>query len=369
VKFNENTGKFEEKQRPLYNFDNKMGCGQSKNQIGVAVQNDKTPRTPVKHRPNSKTIRVKQASELTDTNTVVENETPTKNNNSKKPKKLLSKRGTVGAWTGSQDSLGGGEVEDNGRGGSATSKFSQHSADSGFDGEDTFMQQIISEESDPNKVREIEQAWESPRDLDLGIVGKAVQQRSSAKDKERLEEQRILASLREEGLISRTVGKSGGGVCFEVVTDSSRLPPIQAPARLEKLEKRKKKKKKVTEADIVAKLEKAEARRKELEQERLAKIQQVSNKSDVQNALDSFAEAQKQKEVSVKSKEEIAAENREKRLREQQEKLRKKKEHAERVRQRKSLVPLDDPQQQQEEEAMRQKRISEDTPVGASVEA
>ena len=49
---------------------------------------------------------------------------------------------------------------------------------------------------------------------------------------------------------------------FKVVTDSSRLPPIQAPARLEKLEKRKKKKKKVTEADIVAKLEKAEARRK-----------------------------------------------------------------------------------------------------------
>ena len=51
---------------------------------------------------------------------------------------------------------------------------------------------------------------------DLGVVGKAVTQRSSAKDKERLQEQRILASLRDEGLISRQVGKASGGVCFEV---------------------------------------------------------------------------------------------------------------------------------------------------------
>ena len=49
---------------------------------------------------------------------------------------------------------------------------------------------------------------------------------------------------------------------------------------------------------------------KELEQERLEKIQQVTNKSDVKNALDSFAEMQKKKEEVVKTKEEIAAENR-----------------------------------------------------------
>ena len=61
--------------------------------------------------------------------------------------------------------------------------------------------------------------------------------------------------------------------------------------------------------------------------------------------------------------------NREKQLREKQEKLRRKKEHAEKVRQRKSLVPLDELAQQEAEQIAKPKRISEDTPVGASIEA
>ena len=67
------------------------------------------------------------------------------------------------------------------------------------------------------------------------------------------------------------------------------------------------------------------------------KIAQVTNKSDINNALDTFAQLQKDKEIEVKTKEEIAAENREKRLQELREKQRAKKEHAERVRQRKLL--------------------------------
>ena len=66
----------------------------------------------------------------------------------------------------------------------------------------------------------------------------------------------------------------------------------------------------------------------------------MTNKSDVQNALDAFATMQQSKEEQVKSKEEIAALNREKRLREMRDKLRAKQEHAERVRKRKQMEAL-----------------------------
>ena len=66
----------------------------------------------------------------------------------------------------------------------------------------------------------------------------------------------------------------------------------------------------------------------------------MTNKSDVQNALDAFATLQQSKEEQVKSKEEIAALNREKRLREMRDKLRSKQEHAERVRKRKQLEAM-----------------------------
>ena len=66
----------------------------------------------------------------------------------------------------------------------------------------------------------------------------------------------------------------------------------------------------------------------------------MTNKSDVQNALDAFAMMQQNKEEQVKSKEEIAALNREKRLREMRDKLRAKQEHAERVRKRKQMEAL-----------------------------
>ena len=78
----------------------------------------------------------------------------------------------------------------------------------------------------------------------------------------------------------------------------------------------------------------------QLEHDKLEKIQAVTNKSDVQNALDAFASMQQNKEEQVKSKEEIAALNREKRLREMRDKLRAKQEHAERVRKRKQLEAL-----------------------------
>lgn len=76
------------------------------------------------------------------------------------------------------------------------------------------------------------------------------------------------------------------------------------------------------------------------EREKLEKIQAVSQKSDVQNALDAFAQMQEKKEEHIKTKEEIAAENREKRLREMRDKLKAKQEHAAQVRKRKQLEAI-----------------------------
>jgi hypothetical protein len=94
------------------------------------------------------------------------------------------------------------------------------------------------------------------------VTGKACPRRLSAKDRERQEEQRILATLQEEGLIAKPQTQARSGVSFEIVEDSEHRLPLRPPPRLAKLEKRKKKKKKLTEWDIQVKLEKAEEKRK-----------------------------------------------------------------------------------------------------------
>lgn len=71
------------------------------------------------------------------------------------------------------------------------------------------------------------------------------------------------------------------------------------------------------------------------EQLRLAKIQSLQ-KTDLTNAMESFAQTQKDLEETSKTKEEIAAENREKKLKEKLAKLQLKKEHAAEVRRRKA---------------------------------
>lgn len=71
------------------------------------------------------------------------------------------------------------------------------------------------------------------------------------------------------------------------------------------------------------------------EQLRLAKIQSLQ-KTDLTNAMESFAQTQKDLEETTKTKEEIAAENREKKLKEKLAKLQLKKEHAAEVRRRKA---------------------------------
>ena len=84
----------------------------------------------------------------------------------------------------------------------------------------------------------------------------------AAKPVERVEEKQLLATLHEEGLIQRPIGRGAFSVSFEVMSELAGQTIAKPPPRLAKLEHKKKKKKSLTEAEIRQKLERAEQRRK-----------------------------------------------------------------------------------------------------------
>ena len=97
----------------------------------------------------------------------------------------------------------------------------------------------------------------------------------------------------------------------------------------------------------------------------------MTNKSDVQNALDSFAQAQTQKDEEEQTKQDIAAENRERRLREMRDKLRAKQERVEAARRRKLAGSLDEsmrgtqPQPTEENPFAPKPKLASDSMVGS----
>ena len=117
---------------------------------------------------NAKQIQVAPASEggnAVQNKTVaglMENGTPIKTSscpNTPSLQKKLGKDLQRNPWTGSQESL----VVD--RHGSATSKISKHSCDSGLGGDPDENPSWIDENSDPDRVQSIMEGWKSPRDL------------------------------------------------------------------------------------------------------------------------------------------------------------------------------------------------------------
>ena len=126
-----------------------MGCGSSANQIHVAstattVDNTKNDVSLMEKPPRGNSSR------------------PTSNTVQSRNKSAggKSKRS---AWGGSTDSLGDDRsLASDVRGGSATSKASKHSGDSGFDDEGN---KFITEGSHPNQIQEVEEGFNTPRDL------------------------------------------------------------------------------------------------------------------------------------------------------------------------------------------------------------
>ncbi|CAC5410932.1 unnamed protein product [Mytilus coruscus] len=227
-------------------------------------------------------------------------------------------------------------IADSDRGFSATSKLSKKSGDSGLEADYAF---VITEDSDPDKVQQIEQEFCQNENLELTLNGTQCPVRTSAKDRERMEEAMILQSLREEGLITKQQKVSTNYATFEIVAADT-TGDIRPPPRLEKLERRRKKKKILTEEEIKEKLERAERRKRKKEEERLNKIKDLE-KSNTNNCLELFMVSQKQKEETVNKKLDTAAENKEKKLRELREKQLERERRAERVRQRKQLALLE----------------------------
>ena len=113
-----------------------MGCGASKNKIHVAGASTTNVRD---NSAKGGRRRSKKADEVIDA----------------KENRWAKKR--TDSLFGSRDSLGANSQ----RGGSATSKFSKHSMDSGFGDKDE--SKFISENSDPNVVKQIEDEFNTPR--------------------------------------------------------------------------------------------------------------------------------------------------------------------------------------------------------------
>jgi len=125
------------------------------------------------------------------------------------------------------ESFNGGNKYGKGLGGT-TSADSVDSNDSGYDEYEEDYSHIITENSDPQLVKKIEQDF---RVVDLPellvITGRACTRILSGYQKSKAEETKILESLRDEGLLAKPKGKTAGGVSFEVV-DATILSKTEA---------------------------------------------------------------------------------------------------------------------------------------------
>ncbi|CAL1271744.1 unnamed protein product [Larinioides sclopetarius] len=219
-----------------------------------------------------------------------------------------------------------------------SSKYSSSSWDSGvYELEDDYSH-VITENSDPGKVREVDKEFVPNKNLELILVGKACPARLSARDRDVMEQQAILEVLRDEGLIVRPPSKAVGGIRFELVEAQNalsnqsssihKLPPLSIR------KKHKEKKSELTHEEIQQKLIQAEERRKKRTEEKLNKIA-TKDRQEIQTIAEQQAEINRQK---LNQKLQTTTESREKYLSEMQEKLKAREEHANKVRERKKML-------------------------------
>ncbi|GFY47506.1 uncharacterized protein TNIN_7971, partial [Trichonephila inaurata madagascariensis] len=209
-----------------------------------------------------------------------------------------------------------------------SSKSSNSSWDSGvYELEDEYSH-IITENSDPVKVRQVDYQFVPKEHLELIVEGKACPSRLSAKDRDMKEQQAILQVLRDEGLIVRPPSKAVGGIRFELV--STQHPLTNQSSSIRKLpplsmrRKHKQQKSELTHEEIQQKLIEAEGRRKRRTEERLNKLA-TKDRQEIQTIAQQQAEINRQK---LEKKIQTTRESREKYLKELQEKLKSREEYA-----------------------------------------
>lgn len=98
------------------------------------------------------------------------------------------------------------------------------SGDSGYDEYEDDYAHIITENSARDKVEQVMTDFR-PVDLPelLVITGRACTRILSGYEKNKIEEEKILSSLRTEGLLAKPGGKSKSGMSFEIVDMNSDL--------------------------------------------------------------------------------------------------------------------------------------------------
>ncbi|XP_076064371.1 uncharacterized protein LOC143038701 [Oratosquilla oratoria] len=100
---------------------------------------------------------------------------------------------------------------------SSSSTRSSDSTDSGIYDLDDDYSFVITENSPAELIKRVELDFTPVENMDLTITGKACPRMLSGYQKSREEEAAILENLRDEGLISTSRQKSGGGVSFHIV--------------------------------------------------------------------------------------------------------------------------------------------------------
>ncbi|GFT24937.1 uncharacterized protein NPIL_319161 [Nephila pilipes] len=219
-----------------------------------------------------------------------------------------------------------------------SSKSSNSSWDSGvYELEDDYSH-VITENSDPVKVREVDYEFVPKENLELILEGRACPARLSARDRDIKEQQAILQVLRDEGLIVQPSSKAVGGIRFELVSTqhplSSNSSSIRRLPPLNMRRKHKQRETEITHEEIQQKLIEAEERRKKRTEEKLNKIA-VKDRHDIQNMAEQQAEINRQK---LEKKIQTTTESRKKYLNELQEKLKVREEYAKKVRERKQML-------------------------------
>ncbi|KAF0306759.1 hypothetical protein FJT64_021806 [Amphibalanus amphitrite] len=196
---------------------------------------------------------------------------------------------------------------------------------------------VITEASPAERVAQVERDFVPPLNLELEVVGRAVPRLLSGYQKNRREEQQVLQSLREEGLIATPAERASSGVSFEIVSASSAAslsgstrcvsaaPATRLPsATLDRLEARRHRHRRTMEpeTDQLAK----QRRRRAAEEEKVRKL--LLRKQQVEQGQQQVEELQQQlsmeREASLERRVGSAMDKRRRHLNELRQRLREK---------------------------------------------
>jgi len=233
------------------------------------------------------------------------------------------------------------------QGGSRSAPVSANSLDSGDSGYDEYEDEyahIITENSPKGLVEQVVEEFQPVQLPELLVItGRACTRILSGYQKTKKEEETILASLREEGLLAKPGGKGQGGISFEIVDIASAGEDLSvgvaAPQgvipdkKLSRLEQRRVEvnERRGAECDLADKLALADQRRRDMEADRIRRLTEISGHERI-------GKAREDQIVREQSKQEQAMHSRKTQLESMRSKLKEKTKKVEMLKLKKSLA-------------------------------